>query len=172
MTIRPGALLPVLLFLGFIIAAFFGLMQDKEGRALVKLEGRAVPAFSLPLKEGGMLDATALGKGTHLVNFFASWCAPCAAEHAFLLSAAKESATPFIGIIYKDKPEALEKFFARGGGNPFAKLALDASGRGAIEWGVTGVPETFLIKDGIIIAHAAGPLTEKIWSRDFAPYLK
>ncbi len=93
-----------------------------------------------------------------LVNWFASWCAPCA-EEAPVLMDLKRAGVPIWGIAYKDKPAATSAFLARHG-NPFARVAHDVPGRVAIDWGVTGVPETYLVDaQGMVRWRYVGPLT-------------
>jgi len=121
------------------------------------LVGKPVPPFAL----AGMTDADLThGKRPVLVNFFASWCAPCV-EEAPVLLALHNSGTELFGIAYKDKPADTDAFLARHG-NPFTRLTADQPGAVAIDWGVSGVPETFLVTDGIIRWHFAGALTPDI----------
>ena len=105
-----------------------------------------------------------------LVNFWASWCAPCRAEHPMLEQIAKLG-YPIIGINYKDEPKkALE--FLKTLGDPYAKVGSDLSGRAGIEWGLYGVPETFVIdKNGKIILRHAGPITSTSFNKKFQPLL-
>lgn len=119
-----------------------------------QLIGHKLPEFTLP----GFTQATVLAlKRPVVINFFASWCAPCAEEASTLL-ALNRAGVPLWGIAYKDKPNATDAFLAKYG-NPFAGLARDQSGDVGIEWGVTGVPETYLIDaDGIVRWRFAGPL--------------
>jgi len=161
--------LPVAALIGFAALFFAGLHHDKA--QIVSRAGKAVPEFSLPLLEGkGQLRVSDLKGRWKALNFLASWCVPCVAEHAVLLKAPKE--IRLIGISYKDKPEAAAAFFKKHG-DPFALVALDREGRAGIEWGVTGVPETFLISpDGLIIRHHAGPITEKFFDEALRDYVR
>lgn len=163
-------LLPLFLLIVFALLALWGLGQPKDGRSLVNSTGRAAPIFSLPDLENKKTIRTAdIMQGMVLVNFFASWCLPCIAEHDFIKTIKKNNIT-LVGMAYKDKKSALEKFLSTHG-NPYDHVVRDDDGRAAIEWGVTGVPETFLLNDGVIIAHVSGPLTDAIWRRDFAPLI-
>ena len=125
------------------------------------LVGRAAPATELPPVPGidspGLADAD-LRAGTVLVNVFASWCVPCRAEHATLVELAEERGLTVHGIAYKDKPEDTAAFIAELG-NPYDRIGMDADGRAAIDWGLTGVPETFVVADGVVRFRAQGPLT-------------
>jgi cytochrome c biogenesis protein CcmG/thiol:disulfide interchange protein DsbE len=96
-----------------------------------------------------------------LVNFFASWCVPCIAEHNFLLDLQKQKKIKIYGINYKDNPINLKKWLEKLG-NPYFLIGIDDSGFAGIEWGLSGVPESFLIdKTGIIRYKVAGPIIDK-----------
>ena len=162
--------LPLLVFLGFVGVGILGLGHEKA--AVVQHAGKPAPDFSLPLLEGkGAFTKTDLAKGQLvLVNYFASWCAPCIAEHEFW-GTVKGTEIPLIGIGYKDKPEKLKGFLQKHG-NPYKEVAVDAEGRTAIEWGVTGVPETFLLDGkGTILSHFAGPMSREVWEKHFVPFI-
>jgi len=139
------------------------------------LVGRPIPDFSLPPQTPdaagfSAADIRAAGRPV-LVNFFASWCAPCQVE-APILMALKQSSIPLWGIAYKDKPEAAAAFLGRTG-NPYARIASDAPGRVAIDWGVYGVPETYFIdRTGIIRWRWAGPLNEDSLRTQVMPLLQ
>lgn len=163
-------LVPLLLLVGFL-ALSAGQLRKEGSMAADPAVGRATPALNLPPLYGNtpMRSSEWEGKAV-LVNFFASWCTPCVAEHAFISTLAAQGII-IMGVVYKDKQDAAKKFLQKQG-NPFAKVGLDTDGRGAIEWGITGVPETFLVgPEGKIRAHSAGPLTQEKWDRDFAPHL-
>jgi cytochrome c biogenesis protein CcmG, thiol:disulfide interchange protein DsbE len=112
---------------------------------------RAIPGFGADdLRKGGIT----------LVNVFASWCAPCHAEHPLLMELAKDTRFRIFGINQKDTPENARRFLGSKG-NPYAAVGVDPNGRASIEWGVYGVPETFIVKgDGTIVHKLIGPLTE------------
>ena len=133
------------------------------------LIGKRVPAFNLP-GDPGFADTDLTGHPI-LVNFFASWCVPCVEEAAILMGL-KQGGIPVYGIAYKDKAPATAAFLARHG-NPFARLARDEDGRAAIDWGVTGVPETYLIdKDGIARGRWVGALTLDTVTAEVQPMLR
>ena len=111
-----------------------------------------------------------IGDKPFIVNYFASWCAPCQKEIPFLEKLSQK--VPVIGVAYKDKPDALAIFLERFG-NPFLHIGLDNDGKTAIDWGVYGIPETFLISDeGIIIIRHAGEITHDVYRSVFLPKIK
>ncbi|MEO8114705.1 MAG: DsbE family thiol:disulfide interchange protein [Phenylobacterium sp.] len=123
------------------------------------LVGRPMPDLILPSLDDGrpvrLRDATA--QGPVLVNFFASWCAPCELEHP-ALRALKADKVRIIGVAYKDAPQNTQAFLGRLG-DPFSQRLVDRNGRAGVEFGVTGVPETYLVgRDGMILAKHTGPL--------------
>jgi cytochrome c biogenesis protein CcmG/thiol:disulfide interchange protein DsbE len=140
------------------------------------LIGKPPPDFTLPALDGAERPALAAadlrGAGKPvLVNFFASWCMPCVVEHPMLMRLSREG-VPVFGIAYKDKPEDSQNFLRRHG-NPYARLGVDLPGRVAIDWGLYGVPETYLIdKEGIIRWRWAGPLTEDTLRAELQPLLR
>lgn len=166
---RIALLVPLVLFFAFIGVGVMGLATPKG--AIVHQTGKPMPELALPrLEQKGMLQASALKGQWLLVNFFASWCTPCLAEHAFLKTLPARGLTR-IGIAYKDKPENINRLFDKRG-NPYHDVGVDREGMAAIDWGVTGVPESFLINpQGMIVAHFAGPLTPEVWDQNFAPLL-
>lgn len=141
------------------------------------LLGRPTPEVALPGVEGIDLPAFATGDlrapmaRPILVNFWASWCVPCIIEHPQLMRLSREG-VPIFGINYKDAPRDAAAFLERRG-NPYAKLVRDEHGRAGIEWGVYGVPETYLIdRQGVIRWRYAGPVTPDTVEKDLAPLLR
>ncbi len=145
-----------------ILAAVFLWALDPErdpSRVPSPLIDRPVPAFRMPPLEGqgDVTEAIFAGHVT-LFNVFASWCIPCRAEHPLLMEIARTGKAQVIGLNYKDKPEDAKAWLKRLG-NPYAKIGTDPKGRTAIDWGVYGVPETFIIdKAGRIRYKHVGPI--------------
>ena len=141
-----------------------------------QLIGKTVPRFAPipPLQPGaagfGSDDLAGAGRPI-LVNFFASWCVPCVIEAPTLMALSREK-VPIWGIAYKDTPAAARGFLARHG-DPYAKIALDEPGRVAIEWGVYGVPETYLLdRNGVVRWRQAGPVTQDVLETQLRPMLR
>jgi cytochrome c biogenesis protein CcmG/thiol:disulfide interchange protein DsbE len=160
------ALLPLIAFAGLATLFGLGLLGDpsKVPSALI---GKQVPEFSLPPLEGATRDgkpvpglsAADLRTGSvTLVNVWASWCVPCRDEHPLLLALAQEGVR-IVGINYKDEPENALRFLGALG-TPFAAIGSDRAGRSTVDWGVYGVPETFVVDgEGRIRYKHIGPLT-------------
>ena len=141
------------------------------------LLGRGAPDFALPALEGADLPALSAAdlRGPQpspvVVNFWASWCVPCIVEHPQLMRLSRDG-IPVLGINYKDRPADAAAFLTRHG-NPFRRLGRDEPGRVAIDWGIYGVPETYLIdRQGIIRWRYAGPLTPEVLDQDLRPLLR
>ncbi|HEX9490617.1 MAG TPA: DsbE family thiol:disulfide interchange protein [Stellaceae bacterium] len=167
-------LLPVALFL--VLIAYFALAL-RPGRDPATLPSALIdkpaPDFDLAGLAGAQgLSRAALGGHPAIVNFFASWCAPCHAEHPLLMRLAAQQHVPLFGIAYKDKPEEAARFLAQLG-DPYSRVGLDQSGRVGIDFGVYGVPETYLIDGaGHIRYRHVGPLTADALERELLPRLK
>lgn len=151
--------LPLLLFLG--LAGWFALGLTRDPSVLPSnMIDKPVPAFDLPPVADSLpgLKAADLKGKAQLVNIFASWCAPCRVEHPVLMRLAGELKVPLVGIAYKDKPEATRAFLDQLG-NPFSAVGQDRDGRVGIDFGVYGVPETYVVdRDGRIRYRHVGPL--------------
>lgn len=157
-------LLPLAIFVALAIWLYVGLGGD-PARIPSPLVGRPAPAFAV---DGLATDDL---EGPALVNIFASWCVPCRAEHPLLAHLADEEGVVIYGIAYKDKPENANAFLAELG-NPFRKVGYDEDGRAGVEWGVTGVPETFVLDaEGVVALKHTGPLTSDAMRRDLLPAL-
>jgi len=160
MALLPLAVLAILA----VLFVTYGLHRDPNVKPQA-LVGQPVPALSLPgldseapqaVREAA-IEAAATGTPT-VINLFASWCAPCELEHPVLL-ALKAQGVHIIGIAYKDDPAKTKAFLERLG-NPFSAVLVDRAGRAGVEFGISGVPESFLIgTDGKVLAKFTGPMT-------------
>lgn len=158
--VSPMLLAPLAIFAAFAGLAASGLFRDNPDALPSTLEGRPAPAVVVtPLGDKPLLeDALLRADGVKVVNFWASWCAPCRAEHPSLMALAA-TGVPVYGVNYKDKPENALGFLAELG-DPYAQTGADAKGRMGIDWGVYGVPETYVIDGtGRIVLRYAGPIT-------------
>jgi cytochrome c biogenesis protein CcmG/thiol:disulfide interchange protein DsbE len=166
--------LPLILFAILAVIAAIALVMTLSGERKISelpsaLIGKPVPVTELP----SLTDAQAFvkiegtGNAPYMVNFFASWCAPCRAEAPALAILAKE--IDIIGIAYKDKPEDSRKFLADFG-NPYARIGIDNAA--GLDWGVYGVPETYIISaDGIVLKRHAGPIDGDNLRKIFLPFI-
>ena len=161
---------PVAIFLGVIVAFVFGLGRDLETLPS-PLIGKPVPEFSLPPVKGRMLGlATGDLKGeVSLVNVFASWCLACREEHPVLMALQARGDLPLHGLNYKDRPEDGARWLDQMG-DPYTRTGADLDGKVAIDWGVYGVPETFLVDaQGRIAFKQVGPITPDIVKTTILP---
>ena len=167
--------IPLVLF--FLIAAFlaWGLRKDYDPRHIPSpLIGKSVPAFSLPSLEQAdtvITDKDLLGK-VYLLNVWATWCISCRAEHPTLVELARSGKAEFVGLNWKDDREKADTWL-RQLGNPFSVNIFDKEGRTAIDLGVYGAPETFLVdKQGIIRYKYAGPITRDLFNETILPLIE
>jgi cytochrome c biogenesis protein CcmG/thiol:disulfide interchange protein DsbE len=162
---RFVALLPLLIFL--LLACAFAFLLLRGGQRMPApspLVGQTAPNFTLTRIDGfdaPLLTPHHLASGKPvLLNFFASWCGPCRAEHPALLALGEEG-VPIYGINYKDGPQDARRYLTTLG-NPYRFLGADPKGRAGLALGITGVPESFVISgEGKILAHIPGPITEE-----------
>jgi cytochrome c biogenesis protein CcmG/thiol:disulfide interchange protein DsbE len=168
-------LLPLVLF--FALAGYFAvplLKPDYDPNTLPSaLIDMPAPEFDLIGLDGhGTLAADSLKGQVVLINFFASWCVPCRLEHPLLMRLAKEEKLPLYGIAYKDNVEDTERLLAQTG-DPYRRIGVDRDGRVGIDFGVYGVPETYVIdKSGHIRKRFVGPLTAEAVDKELLPLLK
>lgn len=166
--------IPVLVFAALAVALGVGLTL-KPRVIPSALIGVPVPQFDLaPLYEDGRgLSGRDLADGEiKLVNFFASWCAPCRVEHDLLMRLAREEGMTIYGINYKDARQDAHRFLDRLG-NPYSRIGVDRDGRVGIDWGVYGLPETYVIgPDGRILVKHVGPLFPDIVEEKFRPVMR
>jgi len=172
--ISPLAFLPPLIFVG--IAGMFYYNLGREG-------GQDLPSTMIGRDAPALMQITALREdpaptmadlqadGIKFVNFWASWCGPCRAEHPLLEKMSDDGLT-LIGINYKDQPENALKFLSDLG-DPFAQIGADRAGRTGLEWGVYGVPETFVIDaNGKVLYRHPGPLTQRVLDERIFPAIE
>lgn len=175
---RLLVLAPLLLF-GAMAAMFaFALTKGDPSKLPSALIGKPAPALALTAIEGlqdgpravPLLTSDSLRHGdVTVVNFWASWCVPCVEEHPLLIELAQTANVRLVGINYKDADANARRFLGRYG-NPFAAVGADTSGRTAIEWGVYGMPETFVVdKDGRIAFKHVGALTREALQQTVLP---
>ena len=164
---RIGVFVPLAVFVALAVLFFVRLAGPAPGNLPSALAGKQIPDFSLPPLDGLMqngvqvpaLSASSLKGRVSIVNIWASWCGPCREEHPFLVTLSKNTQINLVGINYKDDPENARRFLGTFG-NPFSAVGRDSTGRTAIDWGVYGVPETFIVAaDGTILYRHVGPLT-------------
>jgi cytochrome c biogenesis protein CcmG/thiol:disulfide interchange protein DsbE len=168
--VKPLFLIP-LFVVGGLLAASLVKLQTGEANLPSTMEGRQAPAVTVTQLGGGevVTQADLMATGVKLVNFWASWCQPCRVEHPMLEKLAAEGVVIY-GINYKDKPDDAMGFLTEMG-NPFAKMGAD-SGRMALDWGVYGVPETYVIDaSGVVVLRWAGPITEDVLANTLRPAL-
>lgn len=172
--------LPFTLFVALAALFLLRLGSDDPSRLPSALIGRPAPSAVLPpvagLVRDGVplagLDPAAFAGAVTLVNVWASWCLPCQDEAPLLLQLAKDERLRLVGINYKDAPENARRFLGRHG-NPFAAVGADPNGRASIEWGVYGVPETFIIDpQGRIAFKLVGPITPANLERMLKPAIE
>lgn len=173
-------LLPLIVFIALAALFFYRLGTGDPSRIPSALIGHPVPTTDLPPVAGlerdgktvpGLSNATFHGAVT-LVNVWASWCVPCHDEVPFLERLSKDKRIQLVGINYKDAPDNARRFLNRYG-NPFAATGRDETGRTSIDWGVYGVPETFLVgRDGRIAYKLVGPITADNLARTLEPEIE
>lgn len=165
--------LPPILFAGLAATFYIGMQRGNPDDLPSTRIGQVAPALpATPLAEFPLLTAADLTTGqVTLVNFWASWCPPCRAEHPVLKQMAADGIR-VVGVNFKDTAEDASSYLARDG-NPFLALAFDPQGRTAIDWGVTAPPETFIIDgDGTVLFRFTGPLIGSYYEQDFLPALQ
>ncbi len=174
------ALIPLVVFAGF--AAVAGKMlydQDVNGLDVSAIPsaliGKTAPSLAMPPLEGSntaALDDSAIKGKLTLVNVFASWCVPCRQEHPILKELANDSRINIVGINYKDRNDNALRFLGELG-NPYRAIGVDPNGKAAIDWGVYGIPESYLVgPDGTILYKKVGPFDERSLTKDLLPAIE
>lgn len=169
---RLIAIVPAVVFVLLLVGFVIGLQRDPS-KLPSMLIGKPAPAFNLPgIREGDAgFASTDLPREPAMVNVFASWCAPCLIEHPELMRL-RASGVPIYGLNWKDEPEAGAGWLARYG-DPYIRVGSDRTGRTAIDLGVTGAPETFIIdKQGKIRYRHVGIITPQVWSETLGPLMQ
>jgi cytochrome c biogenesis protein CcmG/thiol:disulfide interchange protein DsbE len=166
-------LIPIGMFalLGLLLA--YGLKLDPR-KIPSPLVDKPLPAFSLPTLENpkkSLTNADLKGKVV-LVNVWASWCVACKQEHPVLMALSRDKQVPIIGLNYKDRREDATQML-KVEGNPYDVSIVDADGRVGIDWGVYGVPETFVVdKQGVIRYKQIGPISPEVWEQTLLPLIR
>lgn len=160
---KPLMILPPLIFAGLAALFLFGMNREGADVLPSTREGGPAPALTVeafPGETGWTIEDLADGE-VKLVNFWASWCGPCRAEHPSLMAFAAEGVTVY-GVNYKDTPENGRSFLDELG-NPYVAVVADESGRTGLDWGLYGVPETFVVDgEGTVVKRFAGPITSAV----------
>ncbi|WP_370310790.1 DsbE family thiol:disulfide interchange protein [Salipiger bermudensis] len=172
--VSPLMILPPVIFAAFGVMAYLGLKNSDETHRLESVfEGKPAPAVTDVALEGypGITPEMLARGEVVLVNFWASWCPPCRAEHPQLL-ALQADGVPILGVNFKDQAKNA-KSYLEDEGSPFEAVAFDPNGRTAIDWGVTAPPETFIVDgDGTVLFKFVGPLVGSDYEQRFVPELE
>ena len=178
---RSWVLVPVLVFAGLAAIFMTGLQSGDPSKLPSALINQPAPAFDLPALEGLTIDEVAVPGVTSkslaqgritLVNVWASWCGPCREEHPQLMELAKRDDIVLAGLNYKDQRENALRFL-NALGNPYSSVGVDANGRAAVDWGVYGVPETFVINgEGTIVYKFTGPISPQALREQVIPAIE
>jgi cytochrome c biogenesis protein CcmG, thiol:disulfide interchange protein DsbE len=162
------------LFIFVVMAGFLAVGLQRNPREVPSpLVDKPAPAFDLPQLHDPAVRLTAeqMKGRVWVLNVFASWCTPCLAEHPYVTQLARQPGVTVIGLNYKDGPDDA-KGWLRKHGDPYAQIAIDADGRVGIDYGVYGVPETYVIdKQGVIRHKHIGPITPEALKQTFLPML-
>jgi len=165
---KQTLIIPFIFFLLISLTFFYLLVIDRDPSEIPSnLINKNVPNFESEslLKKEKFVSSKEFGNEKILVNFFATWCKPCLDEHIYIKRFANEKNIRIIGINYKDNTKKTIRWLKKLG-NPYSDVPIDKSGRIAIDWGVYGIPETFVINSkGIIKYRHVGPITEKTFKK-------
>ena len=159
---------PAFIFLFILLIFFYLLIIERDTSELPSnLLNKNVPVFKTEslIKNENFVSSYEFGDEIVLVNFFATWCKPCRDEHSYIKRFSDEKKIKIIGINYKDDSKKTLDWL-KNLGNPYSNIAIDKRGKIAIEWGVYGIPETFIVNsDGIIKYRHVGPITDKVYNK-------
>ncbi|MEZ5685995.1 MAG: DsbE family thiol:disulfide interchange protein [Paracoccaceae bacterium] len=170
---KPLMFLPPVVFAALAGMFVWGMARENPKQLPTAFAGKEAPPVQLEQLADftPFADADLRAGEIKLVNFWASWCAPCRVEHPNLEALAQEG-IQILGVNYKDKPDQALGFLSELG-NPYARLGADNAGRMALEWGVYGVPETFVVSgDGKVLFRFAGPVTQRVIEEQLRPLLE
>jgi len=170
--IPPLAALPPIAFAAIAGLFLSGMFRDDPNALPSTLEGQSAPSVEIEALTGyaPITDSLLRASGPKLVNFWASWCAPCRVEHPQLMALEAEGLAIY-GVNFKDEPARARQFLDRFG-DPFSGVGADQDGRMALDWGVYGVPETFVVDgNGKVILRYAGPVTASVLKNRIRPAL-
>ena len=162
------SIFPFIFFLLILLTFFYLLIIERDPSEIPSnLINKDIPKFETEslLKSEKFISSEEFGKEVIIVNFFATWCKPCRDEHVFMKQLSNEEKIRIIGVNYKDDPEKT-RLWLKNLGNPYSNIPIDKNGRIAIDWGVYGIPETFIVNSkGIIKYRHVGPVTKKIYEK-------
>jgi len=165
-------LLPFAVFVALVVLFAFGLNPNRDIHALPSpLIGKPAPAFTLSdvLDPNRSVSNQSYKGQVYVLNVWGTWCEACRQEQQSLLAIAQQKVVPIIGLVYMDQRDKAKQWLDELG-NPYTAVAFDADGRTAIDWGVYGAPETFLVDgQGRIIFKFISPMTAEVWQREFLP---
>jgi cytochrome c biogenesis protein CcmG, thiol:disulfide interchange protein DsbE len=165
-------LLPFAAFVALVVLFAFGLNPNRDIHALPSpLIGKPAPSFTLTdvLDPSRSVSNSTLKGQVYVLNVWGTWCVACREEHEELLAIAQQHVVPIIGLDYMDERDQA-KLWLQQFGNPYQAVAFDSDGRTAIDWGVYGAPETYLVDgQGRVIYKFISPMTRQVWEQDFLP---
>ena len=165
-------LLPFAAFVALVVLFAFGLNPKRDIHALPSpLIGKPAPEFALTdvLDASKVVSNSTLQGQVYILNVWGTWCVACREEHEALLEIAQQHVVPIIGLDWKDERDRAKQWLEQLG-NPYQAVAFDHDGRTAIEWGVYGAPETYLVdRQGRVIYKFISPITRQVWDHEFLP---
>lgn len=164
--------IPVAAFVALVVLFAFGLNPNRDIHALPSpLIGKAAPKLDLMdvMDPSRRVDTAALKGQVYVLNVWGTWCIACREEHEELLAIAQQHVVPLIGLDYMDQRDKAQQWLTQLG-NPYESVGFDTDGRTAIDWGVYGAPETFLVDGrGRVIYKFISPMTPEVWQNEFLP---